>query len=61
MQHKGTSKIKKNMTLSFEGKLKWLLEYAMALESSRIDCGDNQPRGCLLSAYFYNLFRPPLI
>jgi hypothetical protein len=36
------------------------MEYTMATESSRIDGGDNEPRGCLLSANLYILFLLPV-
>jgi hypothetical protein len=48
------------MKLGVEGRLKWLMEYTMVTESIRIDGGDNLSRGCLLSAYFCILFRPPM-
>jgi hypothetical protein len=48
------------MKFSVEGRLKWLVEYTMATECSRIDGGDNKPRGCLLSANYYILVLPPV-
>jgi hypothetical protein len=46
------------MKLGFEVILKSLVEYTLATESSRMDGGDNDARGCLLSACSYFLFRP---
>lgn len=48
------------MKLGTEGRLKWLMEYTMATESTRMYDGDNKPRVCLLSAYFYIIFRFPV-
>lgn len=48
------------MKLGTEGRSKWLMEYTTATETTRIDGGDNKPRACLLSAYFYILFRFPM-